>query len=121
MSNSIKVILISQFSIPFSKIGSWTALYKNYLENNHKIDCIVCSRPEKSFEGIKYIFVKLTFLQKIQRIFLKRKYFEYFKAFDKLIIPDEKYIIQIIDDYGMVKPLKNYLVSKGISKQCYIL
>jgi glycosyltransferase involved in cell wall biosynthesis len=120
MNNYKKVILISQFPIPFSKIGSWTTLYKNYLENNHQLDCIVCSRPEKKIREIKYSFVKLTFLQKIQRKFLKRKYLEYFKAFDKLIIPDEKYIFQIIDDYGMVKPLKDYLVSRGISKQCYI-
>ena len=120
MSNSIKVILISQFAMPYSKIGSWTTLYKNYLENNHKIDCIVCPKPEKTYKEIEYSFVKLTFLQKIQRKFLKRKYLEYFKAFDKLINPNEKYIIQIIDNYGMVKPLKNYLVSKGISKQCYI-
>lgn len=120
MDNSIKVILISRFSMPFSKIGSWTTLYKNYLENDHKIDCIVCPKPEKLYNGIKYSFVSHTILHKLQRKFLKRKHLEYFQALDKLIVPNEKYIIQIIDNYGIVKPLKNYLVSKGFSKQCYI-
>ena len=120
MSNSIKVILISQFPIPFSKIGSWTTLYRNYLANNHLIDYIVCSRPEEAVDSTKYSFVKLTFVQKMKQKILKRKYDEYFMALGKLIIPDEKYIIQVIDNYGMVKPLKDYLVSKGIFKQCYI-
>lgn len=115
-----KVILLSQMPLPFSKIGSWTTLYKNYLENDHKIDYIVCPKPEKLYKGIKYSFVNLTFLHKLQRKFLKRKHLEYFQALDKLILPNEKYIIQIIDNYGIVKPLKKYLISKGISKQCYI-
>lgn len=115
-----KVILVSKAPLPFSEIGSWTTLYKNYLENDHKIDCIVCLKPQNTYDGIKYSFVNLTFLQKIQRKFLKRKYLEYFEAIDKLIVPNEKYIIQIIDNYGMLKPLKKYLVSKGISKKCYI-
>lgn len=115
----IKVILISQFELPASKIGSWTTLYKNYLENNHKIDYIVCPKPNKLFEGIKYSFVNLTFLQKLERKLLKRKNREYLKALDKLIIPDQKYIFQIVDNYGMVKSLKNYLNSKG-HKHSYI-
>lgn len=115
-----KVILLSQSSLPASTIGSWTTLYKNYLESDHRIDCVVCPKPQKTFAGIKYSFVNITFLQKIERKFLKRKNLEYFKAIDKLIVTDEEYIIQIIDNYGMVKPLKNYLVSKGISQQCYI-
>ncbi|MDR6846421.1 glycosyltransferase family 4 protein [Flavobacterium granuli] len=116
----IKVVLISQFPLPYSKIGSWTTLYKNYLENDNKIDCIVCPKPQKLFDGIKYSFVNHTFWNKIQRKYLNRKYLEYFQAIDRLIVSNEKYIIQIIDNYGIVKPLNKYLVSKGISKQCYI-
>ncbi|MEP6930514.1 MAG: glycosyltransferase family 4 protein, partial [Flavobacterium sp.] len=120
MNNAIKVILISQSPLPFAKIGSWTTLYKNYLEKNHKIDCIVCPKPEKLFEGIQYSFVKPTFWHKLQYKLLKRKKLEYFQALDKIIVPNQKYIIQIVDNYGMVKPLKKYLISKGIAKQCYI-
>lgn len=120
MDNTIKVILISQAPLPFSKIGSWTTLYKNYLEGKHKIDCIVCPKPENSYKTIQYSFVNFTFWHKLQRKFLKKKNQEYFQALNKLIVPNEKYIIQIVDNYGMVKPLKNYLLSKGIADRCYI-
>lgn len=120
MSKSPKVILLSQAPLPFSKIGSWTTLYNNYLEKDHKIDYIVCPKSDKKYDSVKYSYTNFTFWHKIQRKFLKKKNLEYFQALDKFINPGEKYIIQIVDNYGMVKPLKNYLISKGIDKQCYI-
>jgi len=115
-----KVILLSQSSLPSSTIGSWTTLYKNYLESSHKIDYVVCPKTQTKIDGVKYAFIKCTILQKMQRKLLKQKNLEYFEAISKLIVPNEKYVIQIVDNYGMVKPLKNYLVSKGIFQQCYI-
>jgi len=120
MNNSVKVILISQVPLPFSKIGSWTTLYKNYLEDHNQIDYIVCCKPEKLFDEVQYSFVNLTIWNKIQSKILKKKKTEYIQALDKLIVPGEKYIIQIVDNYGMVKPLRDYLVLKGISENCYI-
>ncbi|MBD0726571.1 glycosyl transferase family 1 [Flavobacterium sp. L1I52] len=114
------VVLISQMPLPYSGIGSWTTLYNNYLRNNHKIDSIVCSKPEELFEGILYSFVKVTFVSKLKNRLLKRKKTEYLKALDKLINPQKKYIIQVVDNYGMIKPLQNYLLSKGIRNNCYI-
>ena len=67
------VVLISQMPLPYSGIGSWTTLYNNYLRNNHKIDSIVCSKPEELFEGILYSFVKVTFVSKLKNRLLKRK------------------------------------------------
>ncbi|OIV43178.1 glycosyltransferase family 4 protein [Flavobacterium johnsoniae] len=115
-----KVILISQVPLPFSKIGSWPTLYANYLRSNHKIDYIVCSKPDNLYNGINYSFVNFTLWNKLQHKIFKRKNTEYFQALSKLIMPSEKYIIQIVDNYGIVKPLKKYLISKGIDKQCYI-
>ncbi len=120
MDNIVKVVLLSQIPLPYSKIGSWSTLYKNYLQTNHAIDYIVCPETKNLHEGIKYSFVKTTFLQKIQSKFLKRKNLEYFQALEKIILPNEKYIIQIIDNYGLVKSLKEYLNSKRNSKQVYI-
>jgi len=121
MNSNIEVILISQSPLPFSKIGSWTTLYENYFkDNNHKIDYIVCPKPEEKYQGIKYSFAVLTFWHKLQRKFLKRKNLEYFEALDKIIVPNKKYIIQIVDNYGMVKPLKRYLISKRFAEQSYI-
>lgn len=115
-----KVIILSQVALPNLNIGSWPTLYDNYLRSNHEVDYIVCSKPNKLYEGVKYSFVSFTFWNKLQRKFFKRKNIEYFQGLSRLIVPNEKYIIQIIDNYGMVKPLKKYLISKGIDKQCYI-
>lgn len=120
MNNIVKVILLSQIPLPDTKIGSWSTLYKNYLETNHAIDCIVCPEPEEFYKGIKYSFLKVTFFQKIQCKFLKRKNLEYFHALEKLIVPNEKYVIQIVDNYGLVKSVKQYIDSKGIDRQVYI-
>lgn len=120
MSDSIKVILLSQVPLPYSKIGSWTTLYKNYLSKEHNIDYIVCPKPQNLFQNVKYSFVHFTFYHKFKSKFFGKKNSQYLEALDKLIVSDEKYIIQIIDNYGMVKPLKKYLISKGIDKQCYI-
>lgn len=120
MNNSAKVILISQAPLPYSGIGSWTTLYKNYLEKDHKIDYIICPKPQTTFVGIKYSFTKITFLQKFQHKFFRKKNLQYFQALNELIVPNQKYIIQIIDNYGMVKHLHDYLVSIGALKNCYI-
>jgi glycosyltransferase involved in cell wall biosynthesis len=120
MNKFPKVILLSQVPLPYEKIGSWTTLYKSYLESDHKIDYIVCPKPQKLYYNIKYSFVNLTIWHKIRRKIFKKKKLEYFQALDKIIVSNEKYIIQIVDNYGMVKPLKNYLISKRIDKKCYI-
>lgn len=115
-----KTILISQFSLPYSKIGSWTTLYQNYLDTHSGIDCIVCPRPKDEYKGIEYSFVKESWLDKVQRKFLKKKKLEYLSAIEKIIKNDQQYIFQIVDDYGMVRPLNDFLVKKGIREKCYI-
>jgi len=113
-----KVILISQFPIPFSKTGSWTTLYKNYLQNNHQVDFIVCEQPEIQFENVKYSLIANDLFFKIRKKLKKNRYLGYLEALDKILKPDEKYIIQIVDNFGIVKPLQEFLIRKGIRKNC---
>ncbi|CAC9976385.1 glycosyltransferase family 4 protein [Flavobacterium panici] len=116
----IKTILISQVPLPYSKIGSWTTLYKNYLEEDHKIDYIVCPKTQITFAGINYTFANVTFFQKVRHKFFRKKNLQYFQALNKIILPNQKYIIQVVDNYGMIKPLHDYLTSIGVIKNCYI-
>ncbi len=115
-----KVILISQVPLPFDKIGSWTTLYKNYLMSNHQIDYIVCSEPKLKFESVDYSFVTNDFSEKVIRKLTKNTYYGYLKALDKIIKPNEKYIIQIIDNYGIVKNLVDFLGKNHKRNQCYL-
>lgn len=120
MNDSIKVILISQVALPYSKIGSWPTLYNNYLESGHKIDYIVCPETSKKNNSIKYHFVQETLLDRLMKRVFRRKNQQYIRSLDKIIRPNEKYIIHIIDNYGMVEPLHDYLVSKKVLINCYI-
>lgn len=115
-----KVILISQFPLPYSKIGSWTTMYKNYLEGNSKIDYIVCPKPDYFFDKVQYGRIENSFFSKIIKKITKSNYYEYFQEIEKIIQPDQKYIIQIVDNFGIVKPLSDFLHKKGSRNNCYL-
>jgi L-malate glycosyltransferase len=115
-----KVLLISQFPLPFSSIGSWTTMYKNYLQSSHQIDCVICPEPTAKFEGVQYSFVSNTFFDKINRKLQKNPYLGYLKALKKIVQPNERYLIQIVDNYGIVKPLQEFLIENKIRENCYL-
>ncbi len=115
-----KVILISQIPLPFFEIGSWTTLYKNYLESNHKIDFVVCEKPNYNFENVAYGFVDNNLISKIQKRLLKNPYLSYLHALKKILKSEEKYIIQIVDNFGIVKPLQIFLEKLGLRNNCYL-
>jgi L-malate glycosyltransferase len=115
-----KVILISQVALPFSNIGSWTTLYKNYIENNHQIDYIVCEKPDYQFPNLIYCCIPENWSSKILKKIARNPYKNYLKALGKILKSDEKYIIQIIDNFGIVKPLQEYLIKNNLRKNCYL-
>lgn len=118
--DSVKIILVSQVPLPYSKVGSWTTLYHNYLQSPHLIDIIVCPEPENYYSTIKYGIVKEKITDKFKSKFLQQKKSHFLLAFNKCIITDDKYIVQLIDNYGMVKPLHDFLVAKGIRDNFYL-
>ena len=122
-----KVILLSQLPIPYSKIGSWTTLYKNYLRGNHQIDYIVCKPPEQFLDNVNYILVQRSLVEKAKLLLhkvgllpKKEKYNHYIRCVKDVIQPNEKYIIQIVDNFGVVKSLVDMLDKEGIRKQVYL-
>ncbi len=115
-----KVILLSQVALPFSKIGSWTTLYKNYLQGTHLIDCIICPEPEEKWDTVNYSFVVNDNLTKIKQEWNKNPYLGYLKALERIMVPNEKYIIQIVDNFGIIKPLVAFLNQKGMRTNCYL-
>ncbi|MCM0668639.1 glycosyltransferase family 4 protein [Flavobacterium tyrosinilyticum] len=115
-----KVILISEFPLPFSLTGSWTNLYNNYLSTSHQIDYIVCKPSERPEPSVVYGTVNRDIKIKLLERWHKNRYYAYLEQLKKIIKPDEKYIIQIIDNYGLVKPLITMLENTGLRKQCYL-
>ncbi|CAN1542148.1 RfaG Glycosyltransferase [Flavobacteriaceae bacterium] len=115
-----KVILLSQVALPFSEIGSWTTLYKNYLQGDHSIDYIVCPEPEEKWGTVSYSFVVNDNFTKIKQKWTKNPYLGYLKALERIMVSNEKYIIQIVDNFGIVKPLVAFLNQKGMRTNCYL-
>jgi len=115
-----QVILISQIPLPYSNIGSWTTMYHNYLSNDHSIDLIICEKPKDFYQQVKYNTVENNYIIKFQKRFLKNKYIGYLKALEKVLEKEEKVIIQIVDNFGIVKPLIDFLDRKKKRDKCYL-
>lgn len=116
-----QVILLSQFPLPYSHIGSWTTMYKNYLSGPNQVDVIVCEKPEYFFENIQYELIgPESPLNRLRHKITKKRFCEYTDALAKLIKPNEKYIIQIVDNLGMAKAVQQFLDESGLRKQCYL-
>ncbi|WP_223270873.1 glycosyltransferase family 4 protein [Subsaximicrobium wynnwilliamsii] len=96
-------------------------MYKNYLEaDHHLIDIIICEPPNYDFEDVTYKFVKNNFTSKIKKKLTKEPYLEYLTNLKSIIIPNENYVVQIVDNFGLVKPLVNFLRSHNLRKSVYI-
>lgn len=116
-----KVILISQFPLPYSKIGSWTTLYTNYLRNEHLIDYVICRRPVEVISNVNYFFIEETLLTKVRARIEKNPYLAYLKVLSKVLNKlDEPFVIQVVDNFGLVPHLINLIEKLGLKKKCYI-
>ena len=115
-----KVILISQSPLPATKIGSWTTLYKNYLEADHKIDILICKKPKLLLKKIKYQFINDNLIIKIISRIKKKSHLNALFALNKVTKNDTKYIIQVVDNFKIITDLENLLIRKRIRKNCYI-
>lgn len=116
-----KVVLLSQFPMPYQKIGSWTTMYKNYLEANHQIDYIVCEKPQEQFKGVVYSIVRNDFFTKIRRKIYNFYSVGYVDSLFKILESnDEKFIIQVIDNYKIIFKINELLLKKGLRDRCYI-
>jgi glycosyltransferase involved in cell wall biosynthesis len=115
-----KVILISQSPLPTSSIGSWTTLYQNYLDSEHEIDYIICKKPLIEFRTVEYCFLKENFIIKLKNRIRKKSYLSSLEALKTLVNNDDKYIIQVIDNYKIIPQLEKVLISIGIREKCFI-
>jgi glycosyltransferase involved in cell wall biosynthesis len=115
-----KVILISQFPLPFNHIGSWTNMYTAYLKGNHAIDYLICPKPVMPLPEVNYRTVTNTNLTKVKRNILKNPYLSTIEVCERLITKNECYIFQLVDHFGIVPYLHKLMVEKGIRNNCFI-
>lgn len=115
-----KVVLLSQFELPYDKIGSWTSMYNYYLQKDHKIDYLLCPEPKTHNASVEYSFVKGSLLTKSKKKVLNKRYLAHINALEAIIDPNEKYVIQVIDNFGIVDPLERFLKNKYDRTKFYI-
>ncbi|MFC4636288.1 glycosyltransferase family 4 protein [Dokdonia ponticola] len=120
--NTPKVIVISHLPLPYDGIGSWTTLYDYYLTTDtHQIDYIICPEPKKRYKDITYSCTRTSTVQKIKnKLGTSKSYERIFKALDEVLEKEDAVIIKIIDNAGVVLPLKAYLNDNYQTKHCYL-
>lgn len=117
----VKTILISQFPLPYDGIGSWTTMYNYYLlQHSHKIDIIIAPPSKVKLDNVAYHTINYSFLDKVARKVTGNGYLKIFKLLKHIIKPSEKYIIQIIDNHGLVLPLQVFLMKQQLRENCYL-
>ena len=104
-----ETILISQFPLPYHKIGSWTTMYGNYLTSAHQIDHIICEKPHEKYSHIKYHTFKRGFRLRIHQKLKKNNQIPYIKRLKKIIMPNGKYIIQIVDNFKLASQVVKFI------------
>lgn len=116
-----KVILISQHPLPYHQVGSWSTLYKNYLtQNRHKIDHVICEKPHQPLENVSYTFVQKRWIDKLQQKRLKNPYIGYINALERTLKRGEKYVIQLVDNFGIIPHIQAFLTKNNLRQDCYL-
>lgn len=116
-----KVILVSQFGLPYHGTGSWTEMYNYYINTDHKIDYLVSPEPKIKSESLQYSFAKdMALDNRLRRKFLKQRYTPYIDALKNIIIPGEKYVIQVIENFGIISSLNSLLEENYKRSNFYI-
>jgi len=121
--STLKTILICQYPLPYAKIASWTNMYNYYLKyGKHNFDYIICPKPEKPLKDVSYAYINEASLKnKISTKFdTNNRFNSYFNALKTIVKPNEKYIIQIIDNSGLVIQLDTHLKEKYTRCNFYI-
>ncbi|NAS29824.1 glycosyltransferase [Flavobacteriaceae bacterium R38] len=117
-----ETVLLSQYPLPYHKLGSWTTLYMNYLNTDHQIDHIICEKPIKSplFKNVNYVTFRKSFKFKVIQKITKNTQYQYIKKLKKLIKPGNKYVIQIVDNFKIVPQIEELITAYYQRSDFYI-
>jgi glycosyltransferase involved in cell wall biosynthesis len=120
--NKVRTVLFSNFSLPFSGIASWTTMINFHLYNECNIDYIVSPESDIIVENPKqYIVQPLTIYNKIQsKFFGVSKHKNFLEKLDEILSKEEKLIVQIIDNAGLIFALIEFLEKKRLKKRVYL-
>jgi len=120
--NTVKTVLISNFSLPFLGIGSWTSMINYHLSNGCSIDYLICPKSEILVKKPKQYFIKpQNNFDKIKKQLLGgSKYNNYLYKLNEILFLEKYIIIQVIDNVGLMFAIIDFIQKRGQRKNVYL-
>lgn len=124
MKYDTKVLIISHLPLPYHKIGSWTKMYDSYLKDERSIiDGVLCPKIVlKEKHNLEYVFLKKSPLSNLKSKIYKNNYNHVNVALSKYLkkYPTSKFIIQVIDNFGVLRSIINFIHKNKYVNKIYI-
>jgi glycosyltransferase involved in cell wall biosynthesis len=120
--NDIKTVLISSASLPHEGIASWTTELNYLLQRDNEIDYVIGPITTIKIEKPVQVFIdNISFLDKVKRKFEYRNRFNpYIRALKKVLKREDKIILQIKDNFGLLKAILYFINKNKLRERVYI-
>ena len=118
----IKTVLISTASLPHDGVASWTTELNYLLERENELDYIIGPYSNIKIKKPTQIFLdKPSLLDKVRtKINYEYRFNHYVKALKKVLKNETKIILQIKDNYGLLKAILSFINKNKLRKQIYV-
>jgi glycosyltransferase involved in cell wall biosynthesis len=119
---NIKTVLISNFSLPFLGIGSWTSMINYHISNGCSIDYLICPKSEILVKKPKQYFIKpQNNFDKIKIQLLRgSKFNKYLHKLNEILFLEKYIIIQVIDNVGLMFAIIDFVQKRDKRKNVYL-
>ena len=119
---NIKTVLISNFSLPFLGIVSWTSMINYHISNGCSIDYLICPKSEILVKKPKQYFIKpQNNFDKIKIQLLRgSKFNKYLHKLNEILFLEKYIIIQVIDNVGLMFAIIDFVQKRGKRKNVYL-
>jgi glycosyltransferase involved in cell wall biosynthesis len=120
--NTIKTVLISTAWFPHDGVGSWTTEINYLLQKENHIDYIIGPKAANRIEKPVQIFIdKVSVLDKIKgKKEPLNRFNPYVRALQKVLQKEEKIVLQVKDNFGLLKALLLFIKKQNLRKRVYV-
>jgi L-malate glycosyltransferase len=120
--NTVKTVLISTASLPHDGVASWTTELNYLLKRENELDYVVGPHSNiKIDKPIQISINEISFLDKVKRKFnYKNRFNPYLRGLKKVLKLEDKIILQVKDNYGLLKAVLAFVKKSQLRKRVYI-
>jgi len=120
--SEIKTVLMSTAWLPFNAVGSWTTEMDYLLKRENQLDYVIGPRSTEYMQKPKQIFIsEVSFFDKIgSRKDPLNRFNPYIRALQSVLQKEEKILLQVKDNFGMLKAILAYIQKNDLRKRVYV-